>query len=271
MKEKRGEEAGGRESSGAPKNERLGSRLLDKGSYLSGLASGLIVIGVLVLFIYLSSQPQESGSAGAPATPQAQEPPKRAPAGLQVSVKNDHNQTVLIRGGKGSGFENDTRELAPGEVATVEVATPKGCGADVSQCWQTLVVAYYMPQPQGGGLGNESSGSFGQNGALPGAESGAGNESGSGSQPPPGVEPLEITTSSLPSAIEDAKYSFALEASGGIGSGYGWTASGLPRGLAMAQNGMIYGAPLEKGTFTVGVVVYDGKYSAYRSLQLTVN
>ncbi|WP_460597886.1 beta strand repeat-containing protein [Geomonas sp. Red276] len=72
--------------------------------------------------------------------------------------------------------------------------------------------------------------------------------------PPP---PLAITTAALPSGTVAEPYpSQALSATGGIPP-YGWSAAGLPPGLAMSGTGVITGTPLSAGIFTVALSASD--------------
>ncbi len=68
---------------------------------------------------------------------------------------------------------------------------------------------------------------------------------------------LLITTSGLPSGTVGQGYSGAVSASGGS-LPYSWTATGLPGGLSISPtSGVIAGAPLSSGTFSVTVRVTD--------------
>jgi hypothetical protein len=70
--------------------------------------------------------------------------------------------------------------------------------------------------------------------------------------------PVEITTTSLPPATHDRRYSVALEASGG-NPPYRWLA-GLPRGLRINRTtGLISGVPRHSGSFVVTVTLLDQK------------
>lgn len=61
----------------------------------------------------------------------------------------------------------------------------------------------------------------------------------------------------------------ALTATGGTGSGYTWTASGLPTGLGVSKTGQITGTPTAAGTFHPTVTVTDGSGSRSASLAFT--
>lgn len=72
---------------------------------------------------------------------------------------------------------------------------------------------------------------------------------------PTGSGSVEITTSgtSLPAATAGQSYSFQLSATGGSGTRYVWTGSGLPKGLTLSASGLISGTPEQSGTFQVNV------------------
>ena len=59
------------------------------------------------------------------------------------------------------------------------------------------------------------------------------------------------TTSPLPTATVGTPYSFTLGATGG--SGFKWSASGLPPGLNLSTGGVLAGTPTAAGTFSVSV------------------
>jgi hypothetical protein len=89
----------------------------------------------------------------------------------------------------------------------------------------------------------------------------------------PVVNPLTVTTSSLPAATTGVAYSTQVAASGGSGS-YAWSlASGtLPAGLTLSSAGVISGTPSAAGTSTFTVQVTDSAArTASRSLSITVN
>ncbi|MCX8195288.1 MAG: putative Ig domain-containing protein [Candidatus Micrarchaeota archaeon] len=259
-------------STGLPASQPGGAlgRLIDRSSFFSGMISGIIVIGILLIFIYLSTQPPQVVSVA-----RNESGEKPVPSGLEVVVKNTGNQTIIVRGGEGSSFPNQTKELKPGETATVDFVAGGECDLSSPICWKSIVVNYLFP---GGGTligGGSAGGNEKKEGELPPSfeSNQSGGEGGGerGGEPAQNETPrLKIITSALPAATQDAKYSFQLEAEGGVGASYGWAASGLPRGLTMSHNGMIFGAPLEKGTFGVDIVVYDGYYSTYKRFELVV-
>jgi hypothetical protein len=86
------------------------------------------------------------------------------------------------------------------------------------------------------------------------------------------LEPLVVTTTSLPDVVQNAGYGPAmLTAHGGIG-GYAWflTSGALPPGLTLAANGDIAGTPTVTGTSTFLVRVSSGTQTAQRALSITV-
>jgi Putative Ig domain len=72
------------------------------------------------------------------------------------------------------------------------------------------------------------------------------------------LQPLQITTSSLPAAETSTAYSASVAASGGTAP-YTWTASSgsLPTGLSLSSAGQITGTPTQNGSFTFTVEVTD--------------
>jgi hypothetical protein len=73
---------------------------------------------------------------------------------------------------------------------------------------------------------------------------------------------LTISTSSLSSATKGSSYSFTMSGSGGTGSGYSWSATGLPSGLSMSSGGVISGTPGASGNFSVVVRLQDSRGSS---------
>jgi len=92
------------------------------------------------------------------------------------------------------------------------------------------------------------------------------------------VQPLHITTTSLPDATEGVSYSATIEATGGT-TPYTWIVTGLPLGLTWTQVGdavEITGTPAfgAAGTYSVDVTVTDSSSPAQSdnvTLQLVVN
>jgi uncharacterized protein (TIGR03437 family) len=69
--------------------------------------------------------------------------------------------------------------------------------------------------------------------------------------------PTITTTSPLPNGEFGIAYSDTLTATGGSGTGYTWTATGLPTGLTISTGGVISGTPQAAGPFTVNATVKD--------------
>lgn len=87
------------------------------------------------------------------------------------------------------------------------------------------------------------------------------------------VNPLEVSTASLPNGKIGSKYSTTLLAAGGDPP-YTWTleSGALPEGLSLSSAGVISGTPLlsQAKTFTVKVTDSESpKQSATRTLSLT--
>lgn len=77
----------------------------------------------------------------------------------------------------------------------------------------------------------------------------------------PAIIPVQIITTTLPSAAVNAVYSAQVEAQDGAVGDYNWTAAGLPNGLTIAPAGRpsttISGTPTQAGTFTATITVFD--------------
>ena len=87
-------------------------------------------------------------------------------------------------------------------------------------------------------------------------------------------QPLTVTPSTPPAAAVDSAYSEQLGATGGSGSGYTYSATGLPPGLSISEAGLITGTPTDNtdSPYTVEVTVTDGQgASAMLPVTLTVN
>lgn len=78
------------------------------------------------------------------------------------------------------------------------------------------------------------------------------------------VDPIVIspaTATTLPAAIANNKYvGKTFGATGGSGSGYVFTATGLPSGLTLSKAGVLSGTPKTSGSNTVVVTVTDNKH-----------
>jgi len=86
---------------------------------------------------------------------------------------------------------------------------------------------------------------------------------------------LQITTTSLPDAVEGVPYSCTVTATGGKPADYQWGASGLPNGLDIdLSTGEISGTPSSGASnnspYTVTVTVTDGFQTATVNLSITV-
>lgn len=68
--------------------------------------------------------------------------------------------------------------------------------------------------------------------------------------------PFVVATMSLPSTEVGATYQSVVSADGGVGGNH-WSASGLPPGLTLAANGLLYGRPSAAGTSSVVISVSD--------------
>ncbi len=88
---------------------------------------------------------------------------------------------------------------------------------------------------------------------------GGGSSGGNMPTPTPVSTPLSITTSSLAGGTVGAAYSAFLQATGGSGTGYGFTvASGsLPAGVSLASGGTFSGTPTAPGTSSFTAKVTD--------------
>ena len=65
------------------------------------------------------------------------------------------------------------------------------------------------------------------------------------------------TTSPLPLAVAGVPYSTQFVGTGGTGSGYMWTASGLPEWLSLSSSGLLAGTPPVPGSVTFSVRLAD--------------
>ncbi|WP_168189463.1 beta strand repeat-containing protein [Paludisphaera borealis] len=84
---------------------------------------------------------------------------------------------------------------------------------------------------------------------------------------------ITLTPSTLPAAAVDSAYSQLLTASGGSGSGYVFSATGLPDGLSIDANGLITGTPTTTtgSPFSFDVEVTDNASTFTMSFTLAVN
>ena len=93
-----------------------------------------------------------------------------------------------------------------------------------------------------------------------------------GTQPPPPLIPLEISTTSLPGAVEGQPYSATISASGGDPPYELQVDSGnLPAGVSF-DDGLIAGVPQSSGSFQFVAEVDDSAaHVATRMFSLTVS
>ena len=86
-------------------------------------------------------------------------------------------------------------------------------------------------------------------------------------------QPLQITTTSLPDAVEGTPYSYTVTASGGNPANYNWSISGQPLWLSIdAATGELSGTPPtgSASIYTFTVEVTDGQQTASKQFDLTV-
>lgn len=84
------------------------------------------------------------------------------------------------------------------------------------------------------------------------------------------VDPLTVTTGSLPEGTVGIPYSETLVGTGGT-EPYTWSAAGLPVGLEIAANGQISGTPATAGTYTISVTLTDNdEQSVSKDLSLII-
>ncbi len=84
------------------------------------------------------------------------------------------------------------------------------------------------------------------------------------------VTDVVINTSTLPNATLNTAYSVTLQASGGDGLSYTWTAAGLPSGLRI-DGSRIIGTPTQSGNFNVNLSVVSADRTAVKSIPFTVS
>jgi hypothetical protein len=116
-----------------------------------------------------------------------------------------------------------------------------------------------------GGTGNNEQGGIsgtadgGGEGGEAGAAGGASGNGGMGETGGTGtIAPLGIATATLPNARLNVRFEFQLEASGGTGGPYVWSANDdLPDGLELSDDGTLRGVPAAKGTFEFEVTVTE--------------
>ena len=83
------------------------------------------------------------------------------------------------------------------------------------------------------------------------------------------VDPLAITTTSLPGGVVGSPYSANLGAEGGV-QPYTWSATGLPAGLQISAQGQISGTPTAASTSRVTFTLTDATSTAVQTV-LTIS
>lgn len=78
------------------------------------------------------------------------------------------------------------------------------------------------------------------------------------------VDPLVITTTSLPGGVVGSPYTATLSAEGGV-QPYAWTATGLPNGLRLSSQGQISGTPTAASTSRVTFTATDSVGTAVQT------
>jgi large repetitive protein len=90
----------------------------------------------------------------------------------------------------------------------------------------------------------------------------------------PPVEPLQITTTSLPAGTVGQQYSYQLTATGGV-QPYTWSLSNrrsLPNSFNLSSAGVLSGKPNAAGTYTFTVTIRDSATNSVgKSLTLIIN
>jgi hypothetical protein len=85
------------------------------------------------------------------------------------------------------------------------------------------------------------------------------------------LEPLTIVTRAVPSAVLGQEYEFQLRATGGAStSSLAWSATGLPTGISITNDGILTGSAIAIGTSVIDVTVTSGTETAMRTLELSV-
>jgi hypothetical protein len=85
------------------------------------------------------------------------------------------------------------------------------------------------------------------------------------------VDPLVITTTSLPNATKGVSYSYSLAASGGLTSkSWAKSAGTLPSGISLSSTGVLSGKATTSGSYSFTVKVTSGTQSTTKTFTLTV-
>jgi hypothetical protein len=82
------------------------------------------------------------------------------------------------------------------------------------------------------------------------------------------INVLGLTTTSLPGGTVGQSYFASLAATGG--SGYSFSATGLPPGLSLSGSGTVGGTPKTAGAYMLAVTVTSGEVSAMANVSLTI-
>jgi MYXO-CTERM domain-containing protein len=84
-------------------------------------------------------------------------------------------------------------------------------------------------------------------------------------------QPLTVVTRDVPAAIVGQEYSFQIIATGGADTAtLTWTATGLPEGMTLSEDGWLSGTPAEAADTPISVMVTDGTTPAARDIMFRV-
>ena len=178
----------------------------------------------------------------------------------------------LVFDSEGNLFETDFGSSSINKIATNGVYNTFATGLSEPEGLSFDSAGNLFEANQGSGYVYE----FATNGAQSTFASGLNNPAALIIQPASkSVLALQILTTSLPSATQNAFYSTTLAATGGQPP-YAWSlfpgSAGLPTGLSLTTNGVISGLPGGSGTSLFIVMVTDATTAwTYQMLSLTVN